>query len=71
VISPAAKLEAGHVVAVNDRNQIRLRGYTATRDAIALTPLNPEHRDKALLLSRKKDKVEVVGRVLRIVNRAL
>lgn len=71
VISPAAKLEAGHVVAVNDRNQIRLRGYTATKEAIALMPLNPEHRDKALLLSRKKDKVELVGRVLRIVNRAL
>lgn len=71
VISPAATLESGQIVAVNDRNQIRLRGYTATKEAIALTPLNPEHRDKALLLSRKKDKVEIVGRVLRIVSRAL
>jgi SOS-response transcriptional repressor LexA len=71
VVSPAVELENGHVAAINDRNQIQLRNYTAAGDIVSLMPLNPDHQDKVLIFDRSKDKVEIVGRVLRIVNRTL
>jgi hypothetical protein len=37
----------------------------------ALTPLNPDYAGKSLLVDRSKDRIEIVGRVLRIVNREL
>jgi len=71
VISPGAELEPGQVAAVNDRNQIQLRRYMAAGDIISLLPLNPEYAAKSLLIDKTKDKVEIVGRVLRVVNREL
>ena len=71
VISPATELGTGQVVAINDRNQIQLRNYTAVNGMLALTPLNPEFAAKALLIDLMRDKVEIVGRVLRLVNREL
>jgi len=71
IVSPAAELENGHVIAVNDRNKIQLRSYTAGGDIVSLMPLNPEHQSKALVFDRTKEKVEIVGRALRIVNRTL
>jgi len=71
VISPASELQSGHIVAINDRNQIQLRSYTEVQGLLALMPLNPEFAARALLIDRARDKVEVVGRALRIVNRQL
>jgi hypothetical protein len=71
VISPAAELKPGNVVAINDRNQMQLRRYMAADDIVSLLPLNPDYAAKSLLTYKSKDKVEIVGRVLRVVNRAL
>lgn len=71
VVSPASKLESGHIAAINDRNQIQLRTYTEVQGLLALMPLNPEFAAKALLVDRAREKVEVVGRALRVVNRQL
>ena len=71
MISPATEPESGQVVAINDRNQIHLRIYTATENMVSLMPVNGEFASRNLLIDRKKDKVEIVGRVLRIVNREL
>lgn len=71
VISPAAELKPGNVVAINDRNQMQLRRYMAADDIVSLLPLNPDYAAKSLLMYKSKDNVEIVGRVLRVVNRAL
>jgi len=71
VISPATEPESGQIVAINDRNQIHLRTYTATDNMISLMPTNGEFASRNLLVDRTKEKVEIVGRVLRIVNRGL
>ena len=71
VISPGTEPESGQIVAINDRNQIQLRIYSATDTVISLMPANGEFAAKNLLLERSKDKVEIVGRALRIVNHTL
>jgi transcriptional regulator with XRE-family HTH domain len=70
VISPGAKLASGQVVALNDRNQLQLRNYVEGNNMVALTPLNHEYAAKTLFVD-KKDRVDIAGRVLRIVNREL
>lgn len=71
VISPGSELESGQVVAINDRNQIQLRSYMAAGEILSLIPLNAEFAEKGLLVDKQKDKVEIVGRALRVVNRDL
>lgn len=71
VISPALEPQSGSIVVINDRNTLRLRSYVEAQGMLALTPLNPEHANKALVVDRQREKVEIVGRVLRIVNREL
>jgi transcriptional regulator with XRE-family HTH domain len=71
VVSPALQPQSGNIVVVNDRNIMQLRSYVETEGILALTPLHPDYANKALVIDRKREKVEVVGRVLRIVNREL
>jgi SOS-response transcriptional repressor LexA len=71
VISPAATPQSGQIVALNDRNQLQLRSYIEAQDMLALTPLNPEFATRALVVDRLREKPEIAGRVLRIVNREL
>jgi transcriptional regulator with XRE-family HTH domain len=71
VVSPSSELKNGQIVAVNDRNQIQLRSYMAANTVIVLSALNPEFSGKTLVTDTRKDKVEIVGRVLRLVNREL
>ena len=71
VVSPQSELASGQIVAINDRNAIQLRTYTEVRGMLALMPLNPEFAQKALLIDQNREKIELVGRALRIVNRAL
>lgn len=71
VVSPALQPQSGSIVAINDRNILQLRSYVEAQGMLALTPLNPQFAGKALVIDHKREKVEVVGRVLRIVNREL
>lgn len=71
IISPALQPQNGSVVAINDRNQLQLRSYVEAPGMLALTPLNPDFATKSLVIDRQREKVEIVGRVLRIVNREL
>ena len=71
VISPASPLANGQIVAINDRNVIQLRTYMEQGEIITLLPLNPEYGGKILVCDTRQEKVEIVGRVLRVVNRAL
>jgi SOS-response transcriptional repressor LexA len=71
VISPAATPASGQIVAINDRNQLQLRSYIEAKEMLALTPLNPEYATRSLVVDRHRDKLEIAGRVLRIVNREL
>jgi SOS-response transcriptional repressor LexA len=71
VVSPSSELKNGQIVAVNDRNQIQLRSYMAANTVIVLTALNPEFSGKTLVTDTRKEKIEIVGRVLRLVNREL
>ena len=71
VISPSSELKSGNIVAINDRNQIQLRNYTAVENMVALTTINGEYASKSMLINQRKDKIEIVGRVLRVVNREL
>jgi len=69
IISPSSELQSGHIAAINDRNQIQLRSYTEAEGMIALMPLNPEFASKTLLFDKNRSSFEIVGRVLRLVNR--
>jgi SOS-response transcriptional repressor LexA len=71
VVSPAATPESGQIVAINDRNTIQLRMYLVQGEIISLMPLNPEFAAKTLVVDTRKEKAEIVGRVLRVVNREL
>jgi SOS-response transcriptional repressor LexA len=71
VISPASEPQNGSIVAINDRNKIQLRNYTAAEGTMALVPFNPEYADRSLLINTHVEKVEIVGRALRIINREL
>ena len=71
VISPTSEMASGNIAAINDRNQIQLRSFTEVQGLLAFMPLNPEFSSRALLIDRERDKVEIVGRALRIVNRQL
>jgi transcriptional regulator with XRE-family HTH domain len=73
VISPLTVPENGDLVAINDRNQIQLRHYYTTGEIVSLMPHHPDYMSKALVADRsdKAHQPEIVGRVLRIVNRVL
>jgi SOS-response transcriptional repressor LexA len=71
VVSPASQPANGQIVAINDRNVIQLRTYLEQGEVITLLPLNPEYAGKTLVCDTRREKVEIVGRVLRVVNRAL
>jgi SOS-response transcriptional repressor LexA len=71
VISPASAPVNGQIAAINDRNVIQLRTYFAHGEIISLLPLNPEFSNKTLVYDTRYEKVEILGRVLRVVNRAL
>ncbi len=71
VISPSSELQKGNLVAINDRNQMQLRSYMAADSMIVLTALNPEFAGKTLVADTRKEKIEIVGRALRLVNREL
>lgn len=71
VISPASTPSNGNVVAINDRNQIKLRSYMEVEGMLALSPINSDFAHSTLLVERDGNKVEIVGRALRVVNRDL
>ena len=71
VVSPASAPENGQIVAINDRNLIQLRTYLVQGDVITLLPLNPDYAAKTLVIDTSREKAEIVGRVLRVVNREL
>jgi transcriptional regulator with XRE-family HTH domain len=71
LISPAAELQSGDMVAINDRNQIQLRNYLLVDGILVLSPLNPEFAGKSLVMDTRKERVEIVGKALRLVNREL
>ncbi len=71
VVSPATMPESGNIVAINDRNTIQLRAYHVQGDITTLLPLNPDFAAKTLVVDTCKAKVEIIGRVLRMVNREL
>ena len=71
VISPTAMPESGGIAAISDRRQIQLRSYTRAGDIESFMPLNPEFASRALISDSRRDRVEIVGRVLRLVNRQL
>ena len=71
VVSPGSAPANGSVVAINDRNQIKLRSYMEVEGMLALSPINSEYAHSTLLVDRDGIKVEIVGRVLRVVNRDL
>lgn len=72
VVSPQSPPENGCIVAINERNLIKLRSYTEVEGMLALVPVNTDYADATLLLddSHRGD-VELIGRVLRVVNREL
>jgi transcriptional regulator with XRE-family HTH domain len=70
VISPASDPEPGQIAAVNDNNHIHLRQVTPAGDQIALLALNHEYATSALIEGASEG-VDVLGRVLRIINREL
>ncbi|MCB1218856.1 LexA family transcriptional regulator [bacterium] len=71
VVSPASKPVNGCMVAINDRNQIKLRSYMEVEGMLALSPANSDYAHSTLLIERSGEKVEIVGRALRVVNREL
>ncbi|MCB1188501.1 LexA family transcriptional regulator [bacterium] len=71
VISPSSKPVNGCMVAINDRNQIKLRSYMEVEGMLALSPANSDYAHSTLLVERSGEKVEIVGRALRVVNREL
>ena len=71
IISPATDPEPGQIAAVNDSNRIHLRQYTPIGDSVALVPINPLYANGGLLEGDPREGVDVLGRVLRIVNRDL
>jgi SOS-response transcriptional repressor LexA len=73
LISPAAEQKNGSIVAVNDGVQVRLRTLLRLGDKLALVPQNPEYQQEAALYDRKdrRTPLQIMGRVLRLINRAL
>ncbi len=71
IISPATDPEPGQIAAVNDANRIHLRHYMPVGETVALVPLNSLYASGGLLEGDGSDSVDVLGRVLRLVNRDL
>jgi SOS-response transcriptional repressor LexA len=71
VVSPSSPLESGCLATISERRQLQLRSYTRVGDIESFMPLNPEFADRALISDSRRERVEVVGRVLRLVNRML
>ncbi|MCC7479397.1 helix-turn-helix domain-containing protein [bacterium] len=71
IISPATDPEPGQIAAVNDSNRIHLRHYMPVGESVALVPVNPLYASGSLLEGDGSDSVDVLGRVLRLVNRDL
>ncbi len=71
VISPACQPANGNIVAINDRNRIKLRSFIGAEGMVALSPVNPDYVSSTLLIERQGEEVEIVGRALRVVNREL
>lgn len=71
VVSPATAPESGRMVAINDRNQIKLRMFNTAGDIVSLQPLNPSPTNHGLLFDRNREHPEIIGQALRVVNRTL
>jgi SOS-response transcriptional repressor LexA len=71
IISPASDPEPGQIAAVNDNNRIHLRQVMPAGEHIALLPLNHEYANSTLHEGGVNEGVDLLGRVLRIINREL
>jgi transcriptional regulator with XRE-family HTH domain len=71
VISPSSGTRSGDTVAINDRNRILLRRFSEAEGIQAYTPINVPPTGPGAFLLRPGEKVEVLGRVVRLINREL
>ena len=71
VISPATEAVTGNIVAINDRHKIQLRSFSNVDGMRIFNPVNPEYGHKLLISKEGENDVEIVGRVLRVVNKEL
>lgn len=71
IISPATEPVSGQIAAINDRSLLQLRIFTNSNGIVSLMPMNKDHTARGLLVDTRTEKIEIIGRVLRIVNRIL
>jgi SOS-response transcriptional repressor LexA len=71
VISPVSPPNNGDVVALNDRNRILLRSYSEADGIRAFTPLSTPASGQGAFILRQGEQAEVLGRVVRMINREL
>jgi len=71
VISPSSGPRSGDTVAINDRNRILLRRFSEADGIQAFMPIHAPPAGPGAFLLRPGEKVEVLGRVVRLINREL
>jgi len=68
VISPESRPSNGHAVAINKDDHIQLRNYHRTDGKTVLVTINPDYSATSIIIDTA-DTVEIIGRVVRLVNR--
>ncbi len=70
VVSPESKPSNGHAVAINKDDHIQLRHYHRSKDKTVLVTINPDYSASSIIID-ENDEVEIIGRVIRLVNREI
>lgn len=68
VVSPESRPSNGHAVAINKDDHIQLRNYHRTEGKTVLVTINPDYSATSIIID-DEDSVEIIGRVVRLVNR--
>jgi len=70
VVSPESKPSNGHAVAINRDDHIQLRHYHRSEGKTVLVTINPDYSASSIIID-EDESVEIVGRVIRLVNREI
>jgi SOS-response transcriptional repressor LexA len=70
VVSPESKPSNGHAVAINKDDHIQLRHYHRSEGKTVLVTINPDYSASSIIID-ENDSVEIIGRVVRLVNREI
>jgi SOS-response transcriptional repressor LexA len=70
VVSPESRPSNGHAVAINKDDHIQLRNYHRSEGKTVLVTINPDYSASSIIID-EDESVEIIGRVVRLINREI